>query len=191
MLWGPRLDLVMLEFTAYGLLQSHHILLPTGYPFLYPRLCIWQTRLKCSNKGQQVKTILKGQPCVGLALFTAAGGPDSWACRDLESEPASGRGEGGRTGPCAGAARVCSSIGRATPGRKGSREQVASQWSSGHRRGPWASAACSDPREGHTERRCWERTSMHTWTRLTNGWGFCLGILSFNGGTFGTGREKN
>lgn len=40
MLWGPRLDLVMLEFTAYGLLQSHHILLPTGYPFLYPRLCI-------------------------------------------------------------------------------------------------------------------------------------------------------
>ena len=31
----------------------------------------------------------------------------------------------------------------------------------------------------------------HAYVNLfTNGWGFCLGMLSFNGGTFGTGRER-
>lgn len=79
-----------------------------------------------------MKTIPKGQPCVGLALFTAAGGPDSWACRDLGSEPAAGKGEGGRTGPCAGAARVCSPTHRATPeeGQQATGGESARQWAS-------------------------------------------------------------
>ena len=83
MLWGPRWELVMLEFTAYGLLQSHHILLPTGYPFLYPRLYIWQTRLKCSQKGQQRNTIPKGQPCVCLNLLRPRSVHCSWWSRQL------------------------------------------------------------------------------------------------------------
>ena len=196
MLWGPRLELVMLEFTACGLLQSHHILLPTGCPFLYPRLYIWQTRLKCSNKGQQMNTIPKGQSCVCLNLLRPRSVHCSWWSRQLGMQ-----GPGIRAGiweegrwenrpTCRSCEGVQFHLQNHT-WKEWQQAQAVSQWSSGHRRSPRANTACPDPGKGRIERGCWVRTSMHTWTCLTNGWDFCLGTLSFNGNTFGTGSEKN
>ena len=56
MLWGPRLDLVMLEFTAYGLLQSHHILLPVSLPkvvYLTNQVKMFQQRAAGENYSER------------------------------------------------------------------------------------------------------------------------------------------
>lgn len=122
---------------------------------------------------------------LGIALFIAAGDTDSWESRDLESEPSPGRSEGRKLGPGEGPVREFIPMYRTESWRNVSRQQGEGQWSNGHQRSPRQSTACPDPWKQHIERECWEQASMHTWTCLTKGWDFCLGMHSFKGDTFG------